>query len=159
MSPPKYSHLELERRWLVSLDLVQHLAVERTRWLEDRYIHGTHLRLRVVHEEGLAPVFKLGKKYPFDAEQGQPAVSVYLSEDEHAALAQLPAQTVRKQRHTVAGGALDVYVHPCLAFAIYEMEFNHPTQARHCAAPAFAGREVTGLAEFSGHALAHNTAP
>ena len=155
---PKYSHPEVERRWLVPLAALEALAPHRSRRIEDHYIAGTELRLRAVHEEGCEPAFKLGKKYARSLE-GQPVVSVYLSDNEFTLLSRLPARSTVKQRLSIAGGALDVYVIPRHGFAIFEVEFSSIQEsAEYTLPPSFVGKEVTGQSENTGHALAANPA-
>lgn len=134
---PKYARLEIERRWLVLLDAVAGLVPERTRVIDDRYITGTDLRLRAVREVGVEPVFKLGKKYQRSAE-GQPTVSLYLSEDEFAVVSRLPARTATKRRLVIDGGALDIYETPSHGFAIFEVEFDSANAAASYRPPALA---------------------
>ena len=155
---PKYSQPEVERRWLVPLAAVDGLVPHRTRMIKDQYITGTDLRLRLVREAHCEPIFKLGKKYG-RVSDGQPVVSVYLSEDEFALLSRLPARSAAKQRLSVAGGVLDVYETPRHGFAIFEVEFSSTQEAGSYAPPPFVGQEVTGLAQYTGHGLSHFVCP
>jgi hypothetical protein len=52
----------------------------------DRYIEGGRLRLRAVRAEGVAAVFKLGKKYLRVGGEPERVVSIYLSEEEYLLL-------------------------------------------------------------------------
>jgi len=153
--PPKYAAREIERRWLVEQGADQ-LARDATevRRIEDRYIAGTHLRLRKVEQEGRAPIFKLGKKYVADGARCGHVVSVYLAAEEYDVLMALPGQSCTKTRFSIADGALDVYAKPRLPFAVFEREFGTEQAAHEYVPPAFASREVTGDAEFSGYMLA-----
>jgi CYTH domain-containing protein len=125
---PKYSQPEIERRWLVQSNVAEQLASDRTRLIEDRYIHGTQLRLRIVQEEGAEPIYKLGKKYDKNG-MDQPVVSIYLTETEYETLSQLPARIARKRRLSIAGGSLDIYAFPKHPFAIFEIEFVSAEEA------------------------------
>jgi CYTH domain-containing protein len=151
---PKYAKLEIERRWLVR-DLAAAMQLAgRVRLIEDRYIDGTHLRLRKVIDDGQTTTFKLGKKYERSDANAQPAVSTYLSEAEFGVLAALPARAASKQRFACAGGSLDVYGAPRSGFAVFEMEFEALAAATSYVPPPFAGEEVTGQSAYNGLAMA-----
>lgn len=97
----KYAHVESERRFLLAA--VPEVAVARTLHLTDRYLKGTHLRLRTV-EEGGSTVHKLGQKLRYD--ESEPSTNthttLYLDAGEHALLSGLPAWTIRKTRLLLA---------------------------------------------------------
>lgn len=156
-SSPKYAQAEIERRWLVPVSVASSLMAERVRHIEDHYFHDTALRLRIVRETGRETLFKLGKKYEKTG-LVQPSVSIYLSATEAAVLARLPARIAIKKRLSLAGGALDIYSSPAHDFAIFEIDYPHAGQALADTPPAFVSQEVTGMAEYSGHALAADTA-
>jgi hypothetical protein len=58
---PKYSRLEIERRWLVDASAVD-LANAEVCEIDDLYIANSHLRLRKISAPDVV-VFKLCKKY------------------------------------------------------------------------------------------------
>ncbi|HEX2009659.1 MAG TPA: hypothetical protein VJN44_01865 [Roseateles sp.] len=152
---PKYAQVEIERRWLVSGDVMALLKdAEDYRDIFDRYLHGTNMRLRRVLQQGREPVYKLGKKYAEDLGPGRPVVSIYLSEHEFNLLAGLPASACAKRRYRMAGGSLDVYEFPRHGLAVFEREFADAGAAERYRAPSFVGLEVTGTERFSGAALA-----
>ena len=158
VTSPKYAAVEVERRWLVTLEAAAQTSRSgRCRYIEDKYIQGTHLRLRCVTEAGREPIYKLGKKYE-PSSGGQPTVSVYLSAQEHTALSALPGTEVKKARHSVAGGSLDIYRLPDLRFAAFEVELPSLAAANEYCPPLFVGREITGLMEYTGHALSISAA-
>jgi CYTH domain-containing protein len=96
----KYAQLEDEQRFLVAK--VPADATE-PRQIEDRYLSGTRLRVRVVTgHDGV--VRKLGHKVPTGA--GPSSVwhtTMYLDEPEAAVLLSLPGTTVTKRRWTLPG--------------------------------------------------------
>lgn len=151
---PKYATAEIERRWLVPLEVAQGLVSGRIRTIEDLYIEHTRLRIRAVQEQGKTTLFKLGKKYGPCASGVEPVVSVYLSQAEYALLVTLPGHRSIKERRSIVGGSLDVYLMPRLSFAVFEVEFGAERQAEAYAPPPFAGEEVTGNARYSGFQLA-----
>lgn len=156
--PPKYAHPEFERRWLVPADRVPALAGARMRLIEDLYLQGGRLRLRAVHEQGSASIYKLGKKYPAAADMMPTYVStLYLTEGEYRSLLSLPGTQARKRRYAIATGSLDIYEHPHDAPAIFECEFDAEAAASAFMPPSFVGREITSDTAYSGHAIAQRT--
>lgn len=147
---PKYSLPELERRWLVDLSRVGPLEALPYRDIEDVYLEGTRLRLRVMRGPDGA-VFKLCKKYGRMPDGGEPITNIYLTEDEYRNLRVLPGRVARKRRYLVSGGALDVYDS---GEVFFEVEFASPSDMHRYDPPPFAAREVTGDDACSGAALA-----
>ncbi len=158
-TPPKYTHPEIERRWLVPNPGALLSAATRRRQIEDTYLEGGRLRLRHVLEDGKPSLYKLGKKYARGAGQPDDVVTVYLTEGEYQALRVLPGRTAQKVRHTVQGGALDVYTQPRAGLAVYEREFQDTQAAAAYAPPGFVAEEITGRAEYFGFALAQDLLP
>lgn len=138
----RYAHVEREQRWIAS-----GVPPAAQRWAEivDRYIHGTRLRLR--HSESDEQVvYKLGQKVRLHANDPETVklTNVYLSHEEFAVLASLPAAELCKTRWRVAG-RLDGLV-------LAEVELAPGD--RRLGRPPFAVRDVTNDDRFSGGALA-----
>ena len=157
-STPKYSLPEIERRWLVSGESTTGLTIHRNREIEDKYIIGTRLRLRVVREDGREVLYKIGKKYEPVVAAAQQVVTTYLTEAEYKALSGLPAHRIVKSRLTVVGGSLDVYSFPSLPYSIFEVEFTSAREANNYRPPNFVGEEITGNSKYSGFSLAASEA-
>lgn len=151
---PKYSHPEIERRWLVEKPDDLRIVGARTRTIEDKYLTGGRLRLRKVSEEGRQPVFKLCMKYEHLASEPGAVVNIYLTETEYKVLAALPGRTAKKFRYSVEGGALDVYQQPDHRLAIFEMEFMSSQAAAAYILPKFLGQEITHHEAYTGFELA-----
>jgi CYTH domain-containing protein len=154
---PKYSAVEIERRWLVHLPQVGPLATLLRREIEDLYIAGTRMRLRKVRAESETVIFKLGKKYGKGNGLSEQVVSVYLTEEEFNVMAAMPGAAVKKSRYTIAGGALDVYQNPNSGFAVFEVEFESETAAINYTPPSFTSQEITHDTKYSGYALSQTT--
>lgn len=142
----RYAHLEREQRWLLaSLPAAATDPVD----IYDRYITGTRLRLRRVGDD----VFKLGQKIPSGPDSVQ-LTNTYLSADEYAVFAALPARELRKRRHflTVDGRrfGIDEFTDRDLILAEVELTADEP----HLPLPAFALRDVSGYSAFTGGNLA-----
>jgi CYTH domain-containing protein len=151
--PPKYSHAEIERRWLVEATDGLQLSAVRARTIEDKYVTAGRLRLRKICEQSCPPVFKLGKKYERTGSEPELVVNIYLSEAGYQSLSVLPGRTATKVRYSVEGGALDVYEAPNHALVIFEMEFTSCEAAAAYVAPRFVGAEVTAEEKYTGFAL------
>jgi len=151
--PPKYSHAEIERRWLVETTDGLQLSAVRARTIEDKYLTAGRLRLRKICEKNCPPVFKLGKKYERTGSEPESVVNIYLSEAEYQSLSVLPSRTATKVRYSVEGGALDVYEAPNHAPVIFEMEFTSCEAAAAYVAPPFVGMEVTADEKYTGFTL------
>jgi hypothetical protein len=149
---PKYSKLEIERRWLVDLSLVD-LSSSPVREIDDLYIADSRLRLR----KGSAPdgtVFKLCKKYGKHTPLSEPITNLYLTEVEYQHFADLPGRRTCKRRYALPCGSLDVYVEPCSGLAIFEVEFVDESVASAFEPPSFVTNEITNDPAFSGASIA-----
>jgi len=142
-SLPKYSLLEIERRWLVNTSQVGPLDQLPARRIEDLYISGTRLRLRKMESPDGSVVYKLAKKYGARDGCSEPITNLYLTSDEHGLLSRLTGSRVEKTRYSILGGALDVYTFPHSGLAIFEHEFPTEEAARTYLPPPFVTEEVT----------------
>src|SRR5262249_55529080 len=109
----KYARPERERRFLLAR--VPDGPIEQIATITDRYWIGTRLRLRLTVEvEGAITrtVYKLTQKVP--APDGGPGLitTTYLSEDEYARLALVPASVLRKTRHSIGPFGVDAFGAP-----------------------------------------------
>jgi len=159
---PKYALLENERRFLVLQ--APELAGTRVRLIEDVYLDASRLRLRrITHFDGAAPEHKLCKKYGSSDPTSAPIVNIYLTADEHAALAALPGRPLRKRRHTVAHGgrafSVDLFEGALAGLVTCEAEAATPEAIRALDFPPWVAREVTADPFFSGGHLSALTAP
>ena len=131
------------------------------RLIEDRYLPGTQLRLRKVTASDAPPVFKLGKKYPGPGLSMRPMTNIYLDAAEYDVLATLPAATLVKRRHDVAGGfVIDVFEGALAGLVLAEVSAADDETLAAVEIPTWCGREVTDDAAFAGGTLAiHGLAP
>ncbi|HEY1426584.1 MAG TPA: hypothetical protein VGF50_07930 [Caulobacteraceae bacterium] len=160
-SIPKYALLENERRFLVLEP--PDMTGARVRLIEDLYLDAGRLRLRrVTHFDGVPPEHKLCKKYGLGDPVSGPIVNIYLTAEEHAALAALPGRPLRKRRYTIlhAGRAfsLDVFEGALAGLAICEAEAPTAEAIRAVRFPPWAAREVTADPFFCGGELSRVTA-
>lgn len=140
---PKYSLLEIERRWLVDLARVGSLAGLPFKRLEDAYWPGTRLRLRQVIDPEGRTTYKFGIKYGKSARGVQPVTNLYLGKAEYEALAAAGGLRVSKRRYLIAGGCLDVFDIPAGTPAYFEVEFGSEQEAQAYEPPPFVTEEIT----------------
>ena len=155
---PRYSIMEVERRWLVDTAAVGDLARIPYRLFEDLYVHCSRLRLRKITEASRNALFKLGKKYGKRSVLSEPITTLYLTEGEYQQFSGLAGLFASKRRYAVAGGFLDVYQQPHSGLMIFELEFEDEASAQLYRPPHFVTREITGDSNFSGFSLAKGNA-
>jgi CYTH domain-containing protein len=154
----RYARTEIERRFLLA-GVPDGAEVLRTFDIDDRYVHGTQLRLRRQAQADGPVVFKLTQKLPAagpDGEQGT-LTTFYVSEAEHAVLAGLPAATLRKRRLSIAPYGVDVFADPLDGLVLAEIEFASRSDAAALRPAAFCHAEVTTDRRFTGGSLARAT--
>lgn len=152
----RYARPERERRFLVRE--LPPLVHERT--IEDRYLDGTTLRLRRV-AAGDQVVCKLTQKVREreDDPRRTSVTSTYLSQAEHALLATLEGDVLRKSRGAVSGEprwVVDRFSGPLAGLVLAEVELTGADE--ELALPDWVGREVTRDDRFCGGALARTPA-
>jgi len=150
----RYAHLEREQRWIAAGVPPE---ARRAASIIDRYIRGTRLRLRRSEaDEGVA--YKLGQK--IRANRSDPEVvkltNLYLSAEEYAVLAALPAAELSKTRWHAPLERKDGDDRPVPGrlegLVLAELELDGA--AVLLPPPNFALRDVTNEDPFSGGALA-----
>jgi CYTH domain-containing protein len=156
---PKYAHVERERRWLVRADATPEERAFRCLLIEDRYIHGTRMRLRRMTDVATGQQsLKLGKKYEAGDVLARPTVTAYLSDDEYRLLATLPAHALVKRRYELETEGLHYNVdrfEGALAWLrLSEIEMEDDAALRALEAPSWAGREVSHDERYQGGMLA-----
>jgi CYTH domain-containing protein len=150
----KYARAEIERRFLLAgvPDGQEVLTVHE---IADRYLDGTRLRLRRMVEVGGPTALKLTQKLPEPDGHGRQGAltTLYLSEDEYAALAVLPAATLSKSRLSIARYGVDVFHGHLEGLHLAETEFESVQDAAAFRPAAFCRAEVTADGRFSGGEL------
>jgi CYTH domain-containing protein len=155
---PKYAQYERERRWLVDPAARVPLEGAPVVGIEDRYISGTRIRLRRMTDGAGKTSYKLTRKYEATDPAARMIVTAYLTAEEHAVFAALPAARLVKKRHKLAHNglsfSLDLFEGAHTGLALTEIEMpDHPSL---CAVepPHWAGPEVTHIEAFEGGNLA-----
>jgi CYTH domain-containing protein len=160
----KYSRVELERRFTCRR-LPPGVDSNDFERLRDLYIHGTHLRLRIVESpSGEFLVGKLGQKVVDPDFADDPRVrrmtTIYLPESEARVFDALPGSRSVKRRYRLHEQGwtfvIDVYESPAAAAAglvLAEVECDTLDSLARIALPTWADHEVTADAGFSGASL------
>lgn len=152
---PKYSKLEIERRWLVAGSSCPALDERSRRLIEDLYVSDTRLRLRKITYQDGRVEFKLCKKYGRTDKLSEPITNLYLTEDEYLVLrGQLIGTSVEKCRYDVESGSLDVYSGATESVMVFSVEFDSTEAAERYAPPYFVSVEVSSDPHYSGATLA-----
>ena len=152
--PHQYARIERERRFLI--ERFPNADVVGLRQITDRYINGTHLRLREQIDDGGPAIYKLTQKVPARARGAQQGfiTNIYLTEDEFRLLAQLPAKMLSKVRHSVPPFGIDIFEGALQGLRLAEAEFNSDAEACALILPDFILHEVTEDDRFTGGQLA-----
>lgn len=150
-----YARPEREWRWLLpSVPADVSRAVD----IEDRYLHGTMLRLRHMHAEA-GDVFKLTQKVRLrpDDPSANAVTNIYLTPEAHAQLATMPADVLVKRRHRWSVDGHDLAVDELLDRwrGLVLAELEHDATGPPPDVPA--GVEVSSDGRFAGGALAGAT--
>jgi CYTH domain-containing protein len=154
MAPSKYARVEIERRFLLA-GVPDGEDVRTVHEIDDRYIDATRMRLRRMAEVGGPTALKLTQKLPGVDGEGRLGVltSLYLSEDEYAALAALPAAPLSKSRLSICGYGVDVFRGHLDGLVLAEAEFASVEEAAALRPAAFCRAEVTADPRFTGGEL------
>lgn len=154
---PKYAHIERERRWLVDSKLLPDISGLSYVLIEDHYISNTRMRLRrMTDSETGAQSLKLTKKYECDDPLARPIVTAYLTVEEFAALAKLPAAALVKRRYKVDGFSIDRFEGALSGLELAEIEWPDDAGLRGLQPPAWAVAEVSDNPRYQGASLAIN---
>lgn len=132
--------------------------------IEDRYVHGTRLRLRTVREAGRLPVRKLGQKVRPDRDHPSTVehTTLYLDHAEATALLALPADTLAKTRTwqpwQALSVAVDVFAGPLTGLVLAEVDLGEADLLPAAGPPLAWLAEVTDDERFTGGHLARASA-
>jgi len=151
MAHEKYARIERERRFILA-QFPSHATVVRDRRITDNYIEGTSLRLRKQsYSDGLT-TFKLTQKLAMRGDGAQQGfiTSMYLTQDEFQALAQLPARELTKTRFSVPPFGIDVFDGRLQGLILAEAEFDSAGAAEALTVPSFMAAEVSADDRFTG---------
>jgi CYTH domain-containing protein len=157
----KYARFELERRFLARR-LPEGIAEDRGWRITDRYIAYTFLRLRQMEPiHGGEAVLKLGQKHvPSPPDFARMTITnIYLSPEEYAVLAKLPAAELQKRRLSITDEgrtfSLDVFDGHLSGLVLAELGFETAEEMdQSISLPSWVVRDVSDDIRFTGGALA-----
>jgi len=161
MELPKYSKMEIERRFLPLIEKLPDLNPQPFFLIEDVYISESRLRLRSItcSQTGKRD-FKFCKKYDACTVSSGPIVNLYLTEKEFEMLSELSGNPIRKRRYHVEQDgrrwAVDLFLDGLGGLVLCEVEVADLDERLQL--PPWAGKEVTSDLFFTGGALARTTA-
>jgi CYTH domain-containing protein len=159
MASSKYARVEIERRFLLA-GVPEGSTVTAVHDIDDRYLDGTRIRLRRMALRGGATQLKLTQKLADPDGRGVQGVltTFYLSEEEHAALAALPAATLSKSRLSIPPYGVDVFGGALAGLCLAEVELGSADEAAALRPAGFCLAEVTADGRFTGGSLARASA-
>ena len=164
MTPPSYSRIEYERRFLVDGKADwQHRVKPYSKFLIDRYLDCGRLRLRRMEDSDTGRVaFKLSKKYESDSALAQPITTIWLSSSEYKSLLNLPGHDLAKRRYydeyQGVVFSIDEFQDELSGLVLCESEAASLELLRQTRFPEYARWEVTADAFFTGGSLCRTTA-
>ena len=158
-SSPRYSKLEIERRFLVDPALLPDMGDRDSTLIEDLYLSCGRLRLRKMTDSATGEVvFKFCKKYGSIGDCQEPITNLYLTEAEYLTLSELPGAPLskRRYRHEFQGRtfSIDIHVSPLSGLVLCEIEAPSLDELLAISFPPFARSEVTDDARYSGSVIA-----
>jgi CYTH domain-containing protein len=152
----KYTRRVCERRFLVAQEANWKESIAPYhKTLEDRYIRGTRLRLRVQTDSDTGRrLIKLTKKFESESAYFQTVGRILLSAGECELFAGLEADCIRKTRHyhDYRGQvfSIDVFEAELAGLLLCEIESEEVNEIIAAQPPPYAGPEVTEDAFFTG---------
>ncbi len=152
----RYTRIVCERRFLVAPDANWlDSAAPYNKRLEDRYIRGTRLRLRMQTDlDSGRRVIKLTKKFESDSAYYQTVGRILLSVGEYDLFTRLEADCIRKTRHyheyLGLTFSIDVFEGELAGLLLCEIESEDVKEIMDAQPPPYAGPEVTEDAFFTG---------
>lgn len=152
----KYTRVEYERRFLVSPNSDWKSAVEPySKTFEDKYLHGTRLRLRRLTDSDTGRLLlKLNKKSESPSPYFRTVSRILLSPEEYELLKRLEGDPLQKVRyyHRYLGQvfSVDVFEGELDGLILCEVEAEGLEELMSAQPPAYARHEVTEDAFFTG---------
>ena len=152
----KYARIERERRFLLA-EPPPAVARHSVRWISDRYLTGTRLRLRLIRREDTSALeYKLTQKVPSPRRRGVQGLitNIYLDRAEYDLIASLPASVVTKTRTSLPPMSIDVFSGHLDGLVIAEAECTSDADCNSFVPPSYGIAEVTTDTRFTGGRLA-----
>ncbi len=159
---PKYSLLEIEKKWTVNKEKLPDISKLRKIEVTDKYFPGTRTRLRqMIDTHSNEIVYKLTKKYGKITSQCEPLTTLYLSRDEFDMFNKLDGFVLIKKiyRYPYSGKdfLIEIFIKPEVDFILLETEAKSEKEINELQIPGFVIKEVTNEKEYEGYTIADRT--
>lgn len=159
----KYTRVEYERRFLVTLNADWKSAVESySKAYEDKYLRGSRLRLRILTDSDTGRrVLKLNRKHESASPYYRTVSRILLSPNEYALLDSLEGDRLKKTRfyqtHRGRVFSIDAFEGELDGLVLCETEADGLQDLMSAEPPSYAMREVTDDPFFEGGNLCRTT--
>lgn len=148
--PPKYSSMEIERRWLADITGLPDLSILEKAEITDLYFENTRMRLRKIEFKSEIS-YKLCKKYGKISDIAEPITNIYLSENEYLLFKDLPGKMLKRDRYKMQYQDHSFSINRIRngeGPVIVEAEFSSEQEALQCLPPPFCRREISGCEDY-----------
>lgn len=156
---PKYSSLEIERKWTVSKELLPDISKLNRIRVTDKYYPGTRTRLRKIeYTQNDEVKYKLTKKYGKITPQAEPLTTLYLSKFEYDLFNKNEGYLLIKDLHQYPycgnNFLIEFFIKPKVDFILLEVEAATEMIINELKVPEFAIRDVTNEKNYEGYSIA-----
>jgi CYTH domain-containing protein len=156
---PKYSLLEIEKKWTINKDKLHELSNCKLIQITDKYFPDTRTRLRKMVDTETGDIkYKLTKKYGKISSQCEPLTTLYLSENEFNLFNELQGYILIKDiyRYTFSDTTflVEFFIKPKVDFILLEVEAKTEIEINELIVPDFAETDVTNIKEYEGYSIA-----
>lgn len=156
---PKYSQMEVERRWLADESFSKVIQDNAFFNITDKYYPDTRTRLGKFLDPATGKgIYKLTKKYGISNPPYDFITSIYLNEKEYILYDSLPGWVLEKARYQYVDGedsyCIDIFSKALEGLIIAEKEYASPQEVEDSKTPNFAVQEITGVIKYTGYQLA-----
>lgn len=158
-SNPKYSLLEIEKKWIIDKDNLPDISTLQLIEVTDKYFPVTRIRLRkMFYNESNETKYKLTKKYGKISTQSEPLTTLYLSEFEYNLFNLLEGFVLIKNiyQYPFSGKIflIELFKIPAVNFILLEAEASSEEEIDSQKIPGFVIKEVTNEKEYEGYEIA-----
>jgi len=158
-SNPKYSLLEIEKKWTVNKDKLSDLSNLKRIEVTDKYFPGTRTRLRKMFDtETKETKYKLTKKYGKITQQTESLTTLYLSKFEYDFFNQQAGYILIKNIHQFPFSGniflIEGFIKPEVDFILMEVEASSEKIINELEVPDFVINDVTNEKGYEGYNIA-----
>lgn len=160
MDKPKYSLIEIEKRWLVNKDLLPDISELKKIEITDKYFPDTRIRLRKMFDTSSSDAkYKLTKKYGKISSNSEPLTTLYLSESEYNLYNKLDGNILIKNIYLYPFSGkrflIEIFIKPEVEFILLEVEAVSEDELSKLNIPDFIFEDVTNKSQYEGYSIAN----